>query len=92
MSIEFAAKVVASGAALFPIIFLYDDAVDRYTKKGRDDVIDILQNPYVIGIFAFGTALAATGDTRATVTAMIILGMLYSLHESKLDEEEEESK
>lgn len=90
MSFEFLAKVVASGAALFPLIFLYDDALVRYKGQDRKDIVEMLENPYIVGTFAFGISLAATGDTKATMTALVVIACMYMLHESESDAEEED--
>lgn len=83
---EFASKVVAAGTALFPLVFLYDDVKER-----KPEYAHILENPYAVGIFAFGTSLAATGDTKATLTAISIVSVLYVL-QSSMEGEVDESE
>lgn len=90
MILDFPAKVVAATVAIFPLVFLYDDVVERYNDQQK--IMEMVNNEVVIGVFAFGTSLSATGDMKATFTAMCIAIVFHQMYLKKTDSNTSETE
>lgn len=65
-------KMAASVVALLPLYWTVAQMSDVLTCDGRK----LLMNPAVMGVLAYGTAFAATGDGVATTRGLVIAALL----------------